>query len=130
MAKAKTLYACQECGHREAKWLGRCPDCGGWNTLVEEVVERDDSSKRPAWGAGGAGGKPVRLSDVSSEREDRMLTHIAELDRVLGGGVVPGSLVLLGGDPGIGKSTLLLGLGKTKPSSQQSRGRRRSRRRS
>ncbi|HEY3452047.1 MAG TPA: DNA repair protein RadA [Myxococcales bacterium] len=108
MAKAKTVYACQECGHKEAKWLGRCPDCGGWNTLVEEIVEREESSKRPAWGAGGAGGKPVRLSDVSSEREDRQLTHIGELDRVLGGGVVPGSLVLLGGDPGIGKSTLLL----------------------
>jgi len=64
------------------------PDCGGWNTLVEEIVERED--KRPAWGAGGGNGKPVRLRDVSSEQEDRRLTHIGELDRVLGGGVVPG----------------------------------------
>jgi len=70
MAKAKTAWACQECGHREAKWLGRCPDCGGWSTLVEE---RDDAGKRAAWGAGGNGGnggKPVRLVDVSFESEE------------------------------------------------------------
>jgi len=106
MAKAKTLFACQECGHKETKWLGRCPDCGGWSTLVEEIVQSEQ--KRPAWGAGGGNGKPVRLTDVSADREDRLFTHIGELDRVLGGGVVPGSLILLGGDPGIGKSTLML----------------------
>jgi DNA repair protein RadA/Sms len=106
MAKARTVFSCQSCGHHEQKWLGRCPDCGGWNTLTEESVERED--RRPAWGAGGGSGQPIRLVDVSADREDRMATGIAELDRVLGGGVVPGSLVLLGGDPGIGKSTLLL----------------------
>jgi DNA repair protein RadA/Sms len=106
MGKAKTVFACQACGHKETKWLGRCPDCAGWNTLVEEIVE--SAEKRPAWGAGGSNGKPVRLVDVSADREDRLLTRIGELDRVLGGGVVPGSLILLGGDPGIGKSTLML----------------------
>ncbi len=106
MAKAKTVYACQVCGHQEPKWLGKCPDCGGWNTLVEEAARVEE--KRPAWGAGGGNGKPVKLKEVSAEREDRLLTGIGELDRVLGGGVVPGGLVLLGGDPGIGKSTLML----------------------
>ena len=70
MAKARTAWACQECGHKESKWLGRCPDCGGWSTLVEEIVEREDAGKRPAWGAGGNGGKPVRLVDVSFESEE------------------------------------------------------------
>ncbi|MGI5861881.1 MAG: DNA repair protein RadA [Myxococcales bacterium] len=105
MAKTKTFYSCQSCGHKEPKWLGRCPDCGGWNTLVEEVEEREE---KRGWGATSSSGKPVRLLDVTAVREDRMLTAIGELDRVLGGGVVAGGLVLLGGDPGIGKSTLLL----------------------
>jgi len=105
MAKTKTLFGCQACGHKEPKWLGRCPDCGGWNTLVEEIEERE--TKR-GWGSSTSGGKPIKLTEVSAEREDRMLTGIGELDRVLGGGVVAGGLSLLGGDPGIGKSTLLL----------------------
>jgi DNA repair protein RadA/Sms len=108
LPKLKTAFACQACGHKEAKWLGRCPECEGWNTLNEEIVERAEREKRPAWGPGGSSGRPLRLVEISSEREDRQLTGIGELDRVLGGGVVPGSLVLLGGDPGIGKSTLLL----------------------
>ncbi len=107
MAKAKTFYACQACGLQTAKWLGKCPDCGAWGSLVEETQVNDDQ-KRPAWGASGGSAKPVLLRDVSSEAEARRTTGIAELDRVLGGGVVDGSLVLLGGDPGIGKSTLLL----------------------
>lgn len=106
MAKPKTHFSCQACGHQAAKWMGKCPDCGGWNTLTEELEQVEE--KRPAWGASGGAQKPMRLVDVTSDAEDRMKTGIAELDRVLGGGVVPGSLVLLGGDPGIGKSTLLL----------------------
>jgi len=107
MAKAKTRFICQACGYQAAKWLGKCPDCGEWSTLVEEVEERADE-KRPAWGASGHSLKPVPLREVATEGEERRGTGIRELDRVLGGGVVAGSLVLLGGDPGIGKSTLLL----------------------
>jgi DNA repair protein RadA/Sms len=105
MRKAKTHFSCQACGHQSPKWLGKCPDCGGWNTLAEELEQA--GAQRPAWGSGG-GGKPVRLDEVACGDEARIATGICELDRVLGGGVVPGSLVLLGGDPGIGKSTLLL----------------------
>jgi DNA repair protein RadA/Sms len=107
MAKAKTFFTCQACGHQSPKWLGKCPDCGDWNSFVEEArVAPDD--KRPAWGASGGNSTPVLLRDVTTAAEARTTTGSAELDRVLGGGVVPGSLVLLGGDPGIGKSTLLL----------------------
>jgi len=107
MAKAKTHFSCQGCGFQAAKWLGKCPDCGAWNSLVEETAPVVDD-RRPAWGASGGSLKPVLLKDVVAEAEDRRRTGIEEFDRVLGGGVVPGSLVLLGGDPGIGKSTLLL----------------------
>lgn len=108
MAKTKTHYCCQACGYQSAKWLGKCPDCGAWSSLVEEAEPSDASAQRPAWGSSGGSAKPVRLQDVSCEVEARRKTGISELDRVLGGGVVAGSLVLLGGDPGIGKSTLLL----------------------
>jgi DNA repair protein RadA/Sms len=106
--KLKTAFCCQTCGHQESKWLGRCPDCGGWNTLVEEVLDRSPGERRPQLGAASACARPLKLVEISSEREDRQETSIGELDRVLGGGVVPGSVTLLGGDPGIGKSTLLL----------------------
>ena len=108
MAKPKTHFSCQTCGAQAPKWLGRCPECGGWGSLVEEAEQSAASQARPAWGASGGQSKPVRLKDVVSEADERRKTGIAELDRVLGGGVVEGSLVLLGGDPGIGKSTLLL----------------------
>jgi DNA repair protein RadA/Sms len=108
MAKTRSHFTCQSCGHQAPKWLGKCPECGTWGALVEEVEEAAVDEQRPAWGAGGASEKPVRLKDVRGDATQRKLTGIAELDRVLGGGVVDGSLVLLGGDPGIGKSTLLL----------------------
>ena len=103
----KTVYFCQECGYESAKWMGQCPGCKAWNTFVEETV----SAKKPASGTTGRTEKrqePVILRDISLSEDERQTTKIGELDRVLGGGIVPGSLVLVGGDPGIGKSTLLL----------------------
>ncbi|ANZ64088.1 DNA repair protein RadA [Secundilactobacillus paracollinoides] len=107
MAKAKTQFICQNCGYQAPRFLGRCPNCGKWNTLVEEVVE---SAAAPVSHATVSGtlAKPEKLAAVSTEKEPRIKTQMAELNRALGGGVVPGSLVLIGGDPGIGKSTLLL----------------------
>jgi DNA repair protein RadA/Sms len=107
----RTAHRCEACGHLESKWLGRCPACGEWNTLIEEIVTtaRGLSAPLTAHGLPGAGGRPVSVDSVESlAQTPRMACGIGELDRVLGGGLVPGSLVLLGGDPGIGKSTLLL----------------------
>lgn len=106
MAKVKTVFLCQSCGYESPKWMGKCPGCGQWNTLVEEVVRRtaDNGRLRVAR----TPGKPVPISRIERTEERRISTRAAELDRVLGGGIVPGSLVLVGGDPGIGKSTLLL----------------------
>ncbi len=103
----KTVYFCQECGYESAKWMGQCPGCKTWNTFVEETV----SAKKNPSGNLKASEKrqdPVILKDISLSEDERQTTQIGELDRVLGGGIVPGSLVLVGGDPGIGKSTLLL----------------------
>src|ERR1700744_1985030 len=114
MAKAKSVYVCQACGLRSGKWLGRCPECGEWNSLVEEVSE----AARPAGTMRSTDG-PQPIRHVKASERDRLSVGIGELDRVLGGGLVPGSLVLLGGDPGVGKSTLLLqaldGLAKIGP---------------
>jgi len=104
MARQKTIYSCQQCGFQSPKWMGRCPDCQQWNTLVEEQPLTNSHHSR----ALPTPGKPQRLADVNSREEDRHSCGMAELDRTLGGGVVPGSLILVGGDPGIGKSTLLL----------------------
>ena len=108
MAKGKTsVYFCQNCGFESSKWMGQCPGCKEWNTFVEEVIDRksnvSSSVKKAVEEA-----KPLPLSAISSADEERTSTDIKELDRVLGGGIVKGSLVLVGGDPGIGKSTLLL----------------------
>ena len=103
----KMIYFCQECGYESAKWMGQCPGCKAWNTFVEETV----SAKKNPSGNLKASEKrqdPVILKDISLSEDERQTTQIGELDRVLGGGIVPGSLVLVGGDPGIGKSTLLL----------------------
>ena len=109
MAKAKTTgFFCKECGFESAKWAGQCPACHTWNSMVEEPVGKKDSSRHMLPGVRKAASHPVRLSEVSIEEQDRMSTGYRELDRVLGSGIVAGSLVLVGGDPGIGKSTLLL----------------------
>ena len=107
----KTFFECQNCGYSSAKWLGRCPDCGGWNSFAEEKRPRlrEASSAFHDNTSGGA----VRLEEVSTEEAPRMDTRNPELNRVLGGGLVPGSLILLGGEPGVGKSTLLLQLAHT-----------------
>ena len=108
--KPRHVFVCQECGAQSPKWLGRCADCGAWNSLVEErVAEPATAPAGNRYGTLVPGGAGAQLyADVAYDTADRMSTGIGELDRVLGGGVVPGSLVLLGGEPGIGKSTLLL----------------------
>lgn len=110
MAKAKTatVFYCQSCGYESSKWMGQCPGCKEWNTFVEEKVKAKTTGSGMAGRAAREAGKPSRLSEIALNDEERMSTHIQELDRVLGGGIVPGSLILVGGDPGIGKSTLLL----------------------
>lgn len=108
-SKSKTAFFCQNCGNRSPKWIGRCPACGEWNTFVEEVLHTE--KKRGSVEAGrhpGMGSKPVKVKEIKGEAGERRTTENGELDRVLGGGLVPGSLVLVGGEPGIGKSTLLL----------------------
>lgn len=107
MAKGKTsIYFCQSCGYESGKWLGQCPGCREWNTFVEEVIDKKNVGK--AKPAGSDAAKAVPLSAIEMTQDKRVSTNIKELDRVLGGGIVQGSLVLVGGDPGIGKSTLLL----------------------
>ena len=115
MAKGKTLFFCKECGYESAKWMGQCPGCREWNTFVEEPAERRPAGNRRGMEGTFSGGglrpgtaKPACLDEISVEENDRMKTGFEELDRVLGSGIVAGSLVLVGGDPGIGKSTLLL----------------------
>ena len=112
MAKSKSAYFCQSCGYESAKWLGKCPSCGEWNTLVEELVEKPNV-KVPSWKTSSVAqrvSKPAKIDQIRSVKEDRIPTGDKELDRVLGGGIVPGSVILIGGEPGIGKSTLMLQL--------------------
>ncbi|TVQ76273.1 MAG: DNA repair protein RadA [Flavobacteriales bacterium] len=113
MAKSKTAFICQNCGTHHAQWQGKCHACHQWNTIVEEVVEKD-AGNQPAWsrsrGAEGKKPKARSVNEIHVDKEARTLTGLEEFDRVLGGGIVPGSLILLGGEPGIGKSTLMLQL--------------------
>ena len=113
MARPTTVHVCSACGHSSARWHGRCPGCEAWNTLVEERAPAPSAgAARGRAASPGRAGRPVRLADVSTAHLPRLQTAIGELDRVLGGGLVPGSLVLIGGSPGIGKSTLTnMGLG-------------------
>src|SRR3954471_18478728 len=108
MARPSTIHVCAACGHSEARWHGQCPGCGEWNTLVEEAAPAPAArgGAGAAKRAARAAGRPTRLRDVTTPQVERLQTGIREFDRVLGGGLVPGSLVLLGGSPGIGKSTL------------------------
>ena len=105
LAKQRTVFVCQSCGYKAPKWLGRCPDCGVWNSLVEELTEigHQDRGRRHH-----PSERPRRIDTVTMDKEMRHRTGLSEFDRTLGGGLVPGSLVLIGGDPGIGKSTLIL----------------------
>lgn len=108
MAKTKSVYVCQNCGVDSPKWIGKCPSCGSWNSYVEEVISKDTAPKVNLGGLEITKQKPVLISDVETTEETRIKTPSNELNRVLGGGLVPGSLVLIGGEPGIGKSTLVL----------------------
>ena len=107
MAKTKTTYYCQNCGTQYSKWMGQCQTCKEWNTIVEEVVSKKEQ-KKPAIATGNLSKKIWDLSEIDTKEEYRISTNNTELDRVLGGGIVPGSVILLGGEPGIGKSTLML----------------------
>jgi DNA repair protein RadA/Sms len=111
MSKIKTAFFCSNCGYESAKWSGKCPSCDQWNTFVEEVITKDNRLTESEWKKNGAGKKDVRtisLNEVVSAEEKRIITADAELNRVLGGGIVTGSIVLVAGEPGIGKSTLFL----------------------
>ena len=112
MSKVKSGFFCQNCGAQSAKWIGKCPECGEWNTYAEEIISKP--GKKEAWETGSgksADSKPKLVSEINQgSGEQRIVTSDNELNRVLGGGIVKGSLILLGGEPGIGKSTLLLQL--------------------
>lgn len=113
MAKIKTAFFCQHCGYESAKWIGKCPSCQEWNSFVEEVIHKEkDSPAAKQWDIPSSGNiKTIAIADVDSQATARWLTEDAELNRVLGGGIVPGSITLVAGEPGIGKSTLFLQMG-------------------
>ncbi|RZT13756.1 MULTISPECIES: DNA repair protein RadA [Fictibacillus] len=108
MAKVKSIFMCQDCGYESPKWMGKCPGCQAWNTMVEETIRPEKNVRGLSSGDSNLKQKPQSIVEVKSEQEPRIPTNYQEFNRVLGGGIVPGSLVLVGGDPGIGKSTLLL----------------------
>ena len=108
MAKTRTVFVCQQCGAHQAREMGRCPNCGGWGTLVEQIERRDAPSSARRSVVVSGGGAPTPLNAIPSGGVSRLPVLYQEFARVLGGGLVPGSLVLIGGEPGIGKSSLLL----------------------
>ena len=108
MAKG-TVYVCQQCGYSQVGWSGKCPNCGEWNSLVETLVEKDSAGKKQKGGIN-TSSKLIKLTEISAKSTQRISTNISELDRVLGGGLVPGQVILIAGEPGIGKSTLLIQL--------------------
>jgi DNA repair protein RadA/Sms len=107
MTKSRTFYVCQSCGFQSLKWLGKCPSCGEWDSLTEEIVSDTPKAKK-AVPSLGTDEPPRPISDIKTESGERLESGIGEFDRVVGGGIVSGSVVLIGGDPGIGKSTLVL----------------------
>src|SRR4051812_4567505 len=109
MAKTQIRFVCQSCGHESPRWLGRCPECDAWNSFVEEVrvPEKASGPGRTSAVLPSGSGRPQSITQVAAQSEERISSGIGELDRVLGGGIVPGAVVLVGGDPGIGKSTLM-----------------------
>ena len=118
MSKVKTAFFCGNCGYESAKWLGKCPSCNQWNTFIEEVIHKAQTKKENDWSGFPSAEKGIRtiaIEDIESSEEERILTPDPELNRVLGGGIVPGSIVLIAGEPGIGKSTLLLQIGLLLP---------------
>ncbi len=111
MSKVKSAFFCQNCGYETVKWLGQCPSCSQWNTFVEELIQKETSTKNNGWkdyADDKRNNKTISLREIKSNEEQRLITSDAELNRVLGGGIVPGSIVLIAGEPGIGKSTLFL----------------------
>ncbi len=110
MARPRTVYCCTECGGQQPRWVGRCPSCGGWSTLVEETIRASGESGRLRHSFDTESAKPMLLGEIDTANAPRLATNIVEFDRVLGGGLVPGSVVLLAGEPGVGKSTLALQL--------------------
>lgn len=115
MSKIKTAFFCQNCGYESTKWVGKCPSCGQWNTFVEELVQKESKTAKNDWqafqGEGNPARKTMQLSEVIAQEQPRIVSSDGELNRVLGGGIVPGSIVLVAGEPGIGKSTLFLQIG-------------------
>ena len=104
MKKTKTKYICSNCGYESLRWIGKCPECDSWNSFTEEIIEENKRAPKPYKGKI----QIQKIQDISAKETDRIITGIAEFDRVLGGGLMPGSVILLGGDPGIGKSTLAM----------------------
>src|SRR5215831_8288258 len=110
MSKVKTAFFCQNCGYESVKWLGQCPSCNQWNTFVEELIQKEDS-KNNGWknhNGDKRSTKTISINEIKTSEENRLVTSDIELNRVLGGGIVAGSIVLIAGEPGIGKSTLFL----------------------
>lgn len=109
MAKTKSVYICTNCGADSPKWIGKCPICGEWNSYVEEIINTKPSATKSSYhSTENSKSKPLKLNEINIAEEPRIDVRNSELNRVLGGGLVPGSLVLIGGEPGIGKSTLIL----------------------
>ena len=111
MSKVKSAFFCSNCGYESAKWTGKCPSCGSWNSFVQEVIHKDQPTHERAWkelSDSKRESKFIALHEIPNVPEERIVTPDAELNRVLGGGIVPGSIVLIAGEPGIGKSTLFL----------------------